>query len=92
MSSIVRLARRELLCIADAQHHIRIGPMLRIDERTSPDRDPEIGLADLAELLPDAGVNSFGGLAYVGGGWFKKEEGAHRPGAAAPRRLNAFTN
>jgi hypothetical protein len=73
MSSIGRLARRELLCIADVQRHIRIGPMLRIEERISPDRDPEIGLGDLAELHPDAalariraGVNH--SEAYVGGG------------------------
>jgi hypothetical protein len=41
---------RELLSIAGAQHHIRIGPVLRIEERIAPDRDPRIGFGDLAEL------------------------------------------
>ena len=26
--------------IADAQHHIRVGPVLEIEERIAPDRDP----------------------------------------------------
>src|SRR5262245_30128286 len=44
---------RELLCIAGAQHHIRVRPVLRIEERIAPDRDPGIGLDDLAELHPN---------------------------------------
>ena len=44
---------RELLCIADAQHHIRVEPVLWIEEWIAPDRDPWIGLGDLAELHPD---------------------------------------
>src|SRR5262245_47346702 len=47
---------RELLCIAGAQHHIRVGPVLRIEERIAPDRDPGIGLGDLAELHPDVAL------------------------------------
>src|SRR5205807_6484647 len=42
--------KRELLCIAGAQHHIRVGPVLRIEERIAADRDLGIGLSDLAEL------------------------------------------
>jgi len=38
---------RELLCIAGAQHYIRVGPVLWIEERIAPDRDPGIGLGDL---------------------------------------------
>ena len=34
---------RELLCIAGAQHHIRVGPVLWIEERIAPDRDRRIG-------------------------------------------------
>jgi hypothetical protein len=41
---------RELLCIAGAQHHIRVGPVLWIEERIAPDRDRRIGFGDLAEL------------------------------------------
>ena len=41
---------RELLCIAGAQHYIRVGPVLWIEERIAPDRDPGIGLGDLTEL------------------------------------------
>src|SRR6516225_9020386 len=44
---------RELLCIAGAQHYIRVGPVLWIEERIAPDRDPRIGLGDLAELHAD---------------------------------------
>jgi hypothetical protein len=38
---------RELRCIAGAQHHIRVGPVLEIEERIAPDRElqnaPEAG-------------------------------------------------
>ena len=44
---------RELLYIAGAQHHIRVGPMPRIEGRIAPDRDPRIGFGDLAELHSD---------------------------------------
>ena len=44
---------RELLCIAGAQHHMRIGAVLRIEEWIAPDRDPRIGLGDLTELHSD---------------------------------------
>jgi hypothetical protein len=47
------LRKRELLWIAGAQYHIRVGPVLRIEERIAPDRDRRIGLGDLAELHPD---------------------------------------
>ena len=41
---------RELVCIAGAQHHIRVGPVLRIEERMAADRNLGIGPGDLAEL------------------------------------------
>jgi len=44
---------RELLCIAGAQHHIRVAPVLLIEKRIAADRDLGIGLGDLAELHPD---------------------------------------
>ena len=44
---------RELMCIAGAQHHIRVRPVLWIEERIAPDRDRRLGLGDLAELHPD---------------------------------------
>ena len=43
---------RELLCIADAQHHIRVEPVLWIEGRRAPDRDRRVGLGDLAEVAP----------------------------------------
>ena len=43
----------ELMCIVGAQHHIRVGPVLRIEERIAADRDLVIGLGDLAELHSD---------------------------------------
>jgi hypothetical protein len=42
--------KRELLCIAGAQHHIRVGPVLWIEERIAADRYPRIGFGNLAEL------------------------------------------
>jgi hypothetical protein len=48
--------KRELLCIAGAEYHIRVGPVLRIEERIAPDRDRRIGLGDLAELHPDVAL------------------------------------
>jgi hypothetical protein len=36
-----------------AQHHIRVGPVLRIEERRAADCDRRIGLGDLAELHAD---------------------------------------
>jgi hypothetical protein len=47
------LRKRELLWIAGAQYHIRVGPVLRIEERIAPDRDRRMGHGDLAELHPD---------------------------------------
>ena len=44
---------RKLLCIAGAQDEIRIGPVLRIEERIATDRDCRIGLGDPAELHPN---------------------------------------
>jgi len=41
---------RELVCIAGAQHHIRVGPMLRIEKRIAADRDLRIGFGNLTEL------------------------------------------
>ena len=41
---------RELLCIAGAQHHIRVGPVLWVEERIAPDRNPRIGFGNLAEF------------------------------------------
>src|SRR6516164_8169481 len=41
------------MCIAGAQHHIRVGPVLRIEERIAPDRDPRISFGDLAKLHAD---------------------------------------
>jgi len=41
------------MCIAGAQHHIRVRPVLRVEERIAPDRDRRLGLGDLAELHPD---------------------------------------
>ena len=35
--------KRKLLCIAGAQDDIRIGPVLRIEERIATDRDRRIG-------------------------------------------------
>ena len=43
---------RELLCIAGAQHHIRVEPVLWIEGRIAPDRDPRIGLGDLTSCIP----------------------------------------
>ena len=43
---------RELLCIAGAQHHIRVGPVLRIEKQIAADRDLGIGFGDLTELQP----------------------------------------
>jgi hypothetical protein len=37
---------RNLMCIAGAQDDIRIGPVLRIEERIATDRDCRIGLGD----------------------------------------------
>jgi hypothetical protein len=39
------LSKRELVWIAGAQDDISIGPVLRIEERIAPDRDPRIGFA-----------------------------------------------
>jgi hypothetical protein len=55
ISSTARLAC-ELLCIAGAQYHIRVGTVLRIEERIAPDRDSRIGLGDLAELHADVAL------------------------------------
>jgi hypothetical protein len=44
---------RELLSITGAQHHIRFGPAVRIEERMAADRDLGIGLGDLAEQQAD---------------------------------------
>src|SRR5262245_6675035 len=41
---------RELLYIAGAQHHIRVGPVLRIEKRIAADRDLGIGFGNLTEL------------------------------------------
>ena len=62
---------RQLLCIAGAQHHIRVGPVLRIEERKAPDRDLGIGLGNLAELRADVAfariqVNGFREHANAG--------------------------
>src|SRR5215831_3076030 len=42
--------KRELLCIAGAQHHIRVGPVLRIEKRIAADRDLGIGFGNFTEL------------------------------------------
>ena len=47
---------RELLCIAGAQHYIRVGPVLWIEERIAPNRDPGISLGDLTELHPNVAL------------------------------------
>src|SRR5262249_42922068 len=48
--------KRELLCIADTQHHIRVGPvLLRIEEWKAPHRDRRIGLG-LTELHPNVAL------------------------------------
>src|SRR5262249_87156 len=39
--------------LAGAQHHIRVGPVLRIKERIAPDPDPRIALAERAQLTSD---------------------------------------
>jgi hypothetical protein len=39
--------------LAGALHHIRVGPVLWIEERIAPDRDPRTGFGDLAELHSD---------------------------------------
>jgi hypothetical protein len=44
------LGARQRLHITGTQHHIRVGPALRIEERIAADRDLGIGLGDLAEL------------------------------------------
>src|SRR5262249_6290493 len=36
-----------------AQHHIRVGAVLRIEKRTAADRDRRIGLGDVAKLHSD---------------------------------------
>ena len=43
---------RELLCITGAQHHIRVGPVLWIEEWIAPDRDLGIGLAISPSCIP----------------------------------------
>jgi hypothetical protein len=43
---------REPLCIAGAQHHIRVGPVLWIEERIAPDRDPGLALAISPSCIP----------------------------------------
>ena len=43
---------RELLCIAGAQHHIRVGPVLRIEKRIAADRDFGIGFGDSPSCIP----------------------------------------
>jgi hypothetical protein len=48
----------ELLWIAGAQHHIRVGPVLWIEERMAPDRDPRVGFGNLTELHPDIALAS----------------------------------
>jgi hypothetical protein len=48
--------KRELLCIAGAQHHIRVGPMLRIEERIAADHDLGVGLGDLIKLRADVAL------------------------------------
>jgi len=53
--------KRELLCIADTQHHIRVGPvLLRIEEWIAPVRDRRIGLGNLAELHSDVALARIG--------------------------------
>jgi hypothetical protein len=44
---------RELLCIAGPQHHIRVGPVLGIEEWIAADRNLRIGFGDLAKLHAD---------------------------------------
>src|SRR5215467_1811827 len=48
--------KRELLRVARAQHHVGIGPVLRIEERIAANRDFGIGLGDLAELGADVAL------------------------------------
>jgi hypothetical protein len=43
-----------------AQYHIRVGPVLWIEERIAPDRDPRIGFGNLTELLPNIAFASIG--------------------------------
>src|SRR5215813_9527354 len=47
---------RERLCIAGAQHHIRVGAVLWIEERIALDRDPRIGFGNLAKLYADVAL------------------------------------
>src|SRR5262249_50636832 len=46
----------ELLWIAGAQHHIHVGPVLRIEERIAADRNLRIGRRDLAKLHADVAL------------------------------------
>ena len=47
---------RELLCITCAQHHVRVGPMLGIEERIAPNRYPRIGFGNLTELYSEVAL------------------------------------
>ena len=43
---------RQLMCIAGAQHHIRVRPVLWIEERIAPDRDRRLALAISPSCIP----------------------------------------
>jgi hypothetical protein len=45
------LRKRELLCTAGGQYHIRVGAGLWIEERIIPDRDRRINLGELVDLI-----------------------------------------
>jgi hypothetical protein len=60
-----------------AQHHIRVGPVLGIEEWIAPDRDRRIGLGDLAEL-------------QLWGGGTKKKLLPQFPNAAAVAKILTY--
>jgi hypothetical protein len=59
------LRKRELLWIACAQYHIRVGPVLRIEERIAPDREPR-GKVMPSRSLAEEAVERFGLLQVYG--------------------------
>src|SRR5262249_24714680 len=56
MSSDRAFCKGELLWIAGAQHHIHVGPVLRIEERIAADCNLRIGRRDLAKLHADVAL------------------------------------
>ena len=59
------LGKRQLLCIAGAQDHVGIGPVLRVEERIAADCNLGIGLGNVAELRADIAFARVGANAHA---------------------------